>query len=125
MARSISIRRLQRAIEMLPPDRVVRDPSVWYRNQREHWLGWLREYSGQGAYGRDTTVTRDARFAYNHIMNYQMLLWLARASGVSGRRLQAARDAVRAKSVPARQCAAVRKSIPWEIVEGALWPHSH
>lgn len=26
--------------------------NAWYSSQKEHWLGWLAEYSGPGAYGR-------------------------------------------------------------------------
>lgn len=55
-------------------------------------------------------------------MNYQMLLWLGRATGVSSRRLQAARDAVRRERSSAQEVAAVRRLIPWELIERKLWP---
>src|ERR1700680_3404466 len=42
--------------------------GVWYRSQQEHWLGWLSEYDGPGAYGRKTSVVRSAEFAYNHVV---------------------------------------------------------
>lgn len=54
---------------------------VWYRNQKEHWLGWLAEYNGPGAYGRKNS-NRDAKFIYNHFQCSPGLLWLAEASGV-------------------------------------------
>jgi hypothetical protein len=28
--------------------------KAWYRTQKEHWLGWLREYNGPGYYSRQT-----------------------------------------------------------------------
>ena len=40
------------AIRRLPADPPYGDPNVWYPNQKEHWLGWLREYDGPGAYDR-------------------------------------------------------------------------
>src|SRR5450755_1981595 len=52
--------------------------GVWYRSQKEHWLGWLSEYDGPGAYGR-TNSNRSAEFTYNHINCAQMLFWLAEA----------------------------------------------
>jgi hypothetical protein len=40
------------------------------------------EYDGPGAYGRIAGKQRDARFAYNHIVEPKMLLWLIKAAGV-------------------------------------------
>ena len=37
--------------------------GVWYTSQQEHWLGWLAEYDGPGAYGRKTSKRRSAGFA--------------------------------------------------------------
>ena len=51
---------------------------AWYRSQKEHWLGWLAEYDGPGAYGR-SDAKRDARFVYNHIQCAPMLFWLSEA----------------------------------------------
>jgi hypothetical protein len=39
--------------------------KVWYSTQKEHWLGWLKEYDGPGYYGRKKRH-RSAEFAYNH-----------------------------------------------------------
>ncbi len=40
----ISIAEFIRAIQRLPSDEPRVDPNVWYRIQKEHWLGWLGEY---------------------------------------------------------------------------------
>lgn len=82
MERPISIREFIHKIERLSSDEPVHDPRVWYMTQKEHWLGWLREYDGPGAYGRIAGKQRDARFAYNHIVEPKMLLWLIEAAGV-------------------------------------------
>lgn len=82
MERPISIREFIHKIECLPSDEPVHDPRVWYMTQKEHWLDWLREYDGPGAYGRMAGTQRDARFAYNHIVEPKMLLWLIEAAGV-------------------------------------------
>ena len=94
---TISVGRLLKAIQMLPPDRPLPDPLHWYLTQHEHWIGWLREYHTPGAYGRATSVRRDARYAYDHIVEVAMLVYLAKAAGVPVRRL---RSAIRAVSVP-------------------------
>ena len=82
MPESISIAEFRRAIERLPSDQPRSQPGVWYQTQKEHWLGWLREYEGPGAYGRKPNQSRDAKFAYNHVVCPEMLLWLIEAAGV-------------------------------------------
>ena len=122
MVRTISVRQLRNAIKLLPADRPKHTPGKWYRTQKEHWLGWLREYDGPGFYGRTSGVKRDARFAYNHIVESKMLLWVIRAAGVPSRRLAEARRAERnARSMQAKS-SAVRKAVPWEILAPRLWP---
>jgi hypothetical protein len=48
---SISIEQFVAAIEKLPEDEPRDRDGVWYRTQKEHWLGWLSQYHGPGAYG--------------------------------------------------------------------------
>ncbi|MEX3314981.1 hypothetical protein [Sulfitobacter sp. PS-8MA] len=95
--------------------------GAWYRSQKEHWLGWLSEYSGPGAYGRSEKTKRSAEYAYNHIQCAPMLFWLAEALDAKERCLAAGFEAV--LDVPqkgARQCAALRRCIPWTVIENAL-----
>lgn len=95
--------------------------GAWYLSQKEHWLGWLREYDGPGAYGRKVVQGRDARFVYNHGQCAPMLFWLAEASGVDHETLQIAFQAVvSAPSRNASQCGELRKTLPWELVETHL-----
>jgi len=88
---------LRRAIRKLSPASPVTDrfsarwrkqgggqqecKEVWYKTQHEHWLGWLAEYNGPGAYNRKV-VKRSAEYVYNHVVNPQMLAYLAEAAGV-------------------------------------------
>jgi len=37
--------------------------GAWYRSQKQHWLGWLTEYSGPGAYGKQSDKTLSAELA--------------------------------------------------------------
>lgn len=92
--------------------------KAWYSSQKEHWMGWLREYDGPGAYGRATHSGRDARYIYNHIQCAPMLFWLAEAVGVPDAQLDAAFKAVvESKPRGASQCGALRKVIPWDEIE--------
>jgi hypothetical protein len=91
MQQPLSIRDLLIAISRLPEDRPVNNPKKWYRTQKEHWIGWLFEYNGPGAYGRQTLEGRDAKFVYNHVVEPELLLYLAKASGVPSGRVASAR----------------------------------
>jgi len=49
------------------------------------------------------------------------VLWLAEAVGVSKRRVTEAKNAaLSAASTLAAQCAAIRRIVPWEIIEQRL-----
>jgi hypothetical protein len=95
--------------------------EVWYSSQKEHWMGWLSEYDGPGAYGRKSWNGRTAEFVYNHIGCPPMLLWLAEAAGIPKKDLLAAkRSALSGRSNRASHCALIRKAIPWPAVEERL-----
>jgi hypothetical protein len=93
---------------------------VWYTSQKEHWLGWLSEYRGSGYYGREHSH-RSAEFVYNHIVCPPMVLWLAEASGIPKVKVaEAQRTALSAKPHLPAQSAAIRKIIPWRMIEVRL-----
>ncbi len=119
---SKSVKSLRNAISRLPEDKPRDVAGVWYKTQKEHWLGWLDEYASGGAYGRKGR-NYDARFAYNHIVEVRMLDWLAGAAGVSPALLRRARSARKAVAdlTLARQSAEFRKVIPWAVIDEALW----
>jgi len=93
---------------------------AWYTSQKEHWLGWLSGYHGPGYYGRKNWH-RSADFVYNHIVCPPMVLWLGEASGLPKARIVEAKQAALSASpyFPA-QCAAIRKTIPWKVIEVRL-----
>ncbi len=94
--------------------------KVWYRTQHEHWLGWLEGYSGPGAYNR-RDHRRTAGFVYNHIVNPQMLIYLAEASRLPKPLVnRAARAALAHATTMSAMCAAIRREIPWKMIEEAL-----
>lgn len=92
----------------------------WFTTQKEHWLGWLAEYDGPGFYRRKTWKV-EARAVYNRVVNPAMLVWLAEASGVDdGRVRRAVQAALDAPPAMAAQSGAIRREIPWEVIEERL-----
>lgn len=118
--KSVSIAIFIAAIESLPADPPEKS-NVWYLTQKEHWLGWLGEYHGPGAYGRDASRRRDARYAYNHIVNWQMLEWLIRAAGADTATMNAVRLASEHGTRLQEKAAAIRRVVPWETIAHMLW----
>jgi len=95
--------------------------DVWYTSQKEHWMRWLSEYNGPGAYGRKTSSGRTAEFVYNHINCPPMVLWLAEAAGVPKKEiLDAKRSALSGGRNRGSHCALIRKAIPWSVIEEQL-----
>ncbi len=117
---TMSIAQFIEVIERLPSDPPNHDPRVWYTTQKEHWLGWLRDYDGPGGYGRIPGQKRDAKYAYNHIVNPQMLLWLIEAIGVRSDLVEAAtRASAEGKSLM-QMSGSIRKCVPWAMVYDAI-----
>ena len=95
--------------------------GAWYRSQKEHWLGWLGEYHGPGAYYRSAKTPRDAAYIWNHIQCAPMLFWLAEALGLPDEQLDRAFSEVQASNRRgAAQCAALRRVIRWRDIDAAL-----
>lgn len=121
MERSISIAEFIAAIKPLPEGPRRRDPRVWYMSQKEHWLGWLHDYDGPGAYNRKTDVTRDAKFAYNHVVCPELLLWLIEAAGAEPEIVQAAHEAAAAQNSLPAEAGAIRRCVPWSMIYALLF----
>ena len=118
--KSVSIATFIAAIESLPADPPERS-NVWYLTQKEHWLGWLGDYHGPSAYGRDASKRRDARYVYNHIVNWEMLEWLIRAAGADTATMNAVRVASKHGTRLQEKAAAIRRVVPWETIAHMLW----
>jgi hypothetical protein len=119
--KKVSIKQFMNAINHLPSDAPQIRPGIWYKTQKEHWLEWLRGYQGPGGYGRNVDQERDARYAYNHIVNFEMLLWIITAARVKPGLVNAARRASKHGSTMQQKSAAIRRLVPWEELAGALW----
>lgn len=121
MKTEITIEQLQIAIKKLSSDPPKTQPGIWYKTQKEHWLGWLKEYRGPGAYRRKGGSAREAKFAYNHVVNYHMLTWIIDAAGVDPKLVRQAKAAVNDKKTLQANARVIRGIVPWEILADALW----
>lgn len=95
--------------------------NAWYGSQKEHWLRWLQEYDTPGVYGRKPNSGRSCQFIYNQLQCPPMVFWLGEALGVPDARLRAAYAAAkRVRPHHARQTAAIRREIPWRVIEARI-----
>lgn len=114
--KEISIAKFRQAIQRLPSDDPQDNPRTWYKTQKVHWLGWLSEYNGPGAYGRKTGQRRDAKFAYNHIVCPEMLLYLVKAIPLRIELVEAAEKAYQGNLSLMQKSGAIRKVVPWSEI---------
>lgn len=121
MGKEISIEKFRNAIKKLPSDEPKIQSGVWYKTQKEHWLAWLNEYRGPGAYGRKGGENREAKFAYNHAVNYLMFLWIIEAAGVDPILVIEAKAVVDETKTLQANSGAIRKIVPWEVLACTLW----
>jgi hypothetical protein len=122
MSYEMTIRKFVRHIQALPSDEFDPESGVWYHTEKEHWLGWLSEYDGPGAYGRTGVQQRDARFAYNHLVNPYMLMYLIEAIPMRPELVEAAQMALKANANATlmQMSGAIRKVVPWTDIYEAL-----
>lgn len=83
-------------------------------------MGWLFHYNSPGAYGRKVTHGRDAKFVYNHVVCAGLLIYLARASGVSRPLVRQAEHSAASAATEMARAGAIRRVIPWNRVQQAL-----
>ncbi len=121
MEKEISITQFIQAIKRLPEDEPREYPHKWYRTQKQHWLGWLEEYDGSGAYGRKTSLKRDAKYAYNHVVCPEILMYLFRVIPLQPELVKAAESAYQEGSTMMENSGAFRKVVPWAEIYLALW----
>jgi hypothetical protein len=121
----VTPQQLIKAIEALPVqaphtealDRLLLKKRRGYANQKQHWLGRLRDYRSPGYYGRKR-FDRDAAFAYQHCGCPPMVLWLGEAAGFNNRSVaRATKVALRTDGSFSARCAAIRREMPWSALE--------
>jgi deoxyribodipyrimidine photolyase-like uncharacterized protein len=119
--KEVSVSMFIKAIKPLASDSPVENARVWYRTQKEHWLGWLNEYEGPGAYGRKTGIRRDAKSVYNHVVCPELLMYLIRAIPLHPELVKAAEKAYLTGSSKMEKSGAIRKVVAWKEIYKALW----
>jgi hypothetical protein len=108
--KEVSVDELIDAIKKLPSDDI-----------RNNWIGWLSEYDEAGYYDRQPDMNRSAKFAYNHMTSEHMLLWLIQAAGVNKDLVKLAKSDSDQFINMHQKSAAIRKRVPWAMLEHTLW----
>ena len=115
-----SVEQFVELIERLPAEKEVPFGTRGYnryRTQKAHWLGWLDSKSTTGTYQRQDVPGRSAKYVYNHIMEPKMLLWLISALDFQTGLVERAKEEAKIQKSMAGSCAAIRKVIPWQVLE--------
>ena len=118
-----SIEQFIELIESLPAEKEVPFGTQGYnryRTQKAHWLGWLDSKSTTGTYQRQDAPNRGAKYVYNHIMEPKMLLWLIAALDFQTGLVERAKEEAKTQKSMAGSCAAIRKVVPWQVLEKSL-----
>lgn len=87
---------------------------------KSQWLGWLEEYLTPGYYDRKNAVD-DAEWAYQHLNNGRMIVWLNEAAGENPRIIHAAIVAMDGREPLQTEAKYARRVLPWESAAGLLF----
>lgn len=114
--RRISTHEFRNKIKKLPYDKPEERAKLSTRCQKEHWLSWLFLYNYNGAYGRTPGQNRDAKWAYNHIVCPEMLLYLAKSININSALISEAEKIYETDVTEMHKAGEIRKLIPWTLV---------
>lgn len=89
--------------------------KTWYKDQGEHWVGWLSGYRGGGFYGRKNNK-RTAEFIYNHIMCPPMFIWLAENLELDKSLIETAIKESLKSNKYQTQCKIIRDQLTWKMI---------
>jgi len=92
--------------------------------EKKQWIHWLSEYDEPSYYNRLAGMNRSAEWAYNHLANPEMLLWLIEAAGIKKELVELAKSDCKQITNPNRQSGVIRKHVSWAMLERALWRHA-
>ena len=95
----------------------------WYRSQKEHMIGWVADYEGPGAYQRKPKVNPSAASVYMGLNCAPALVWIYGALNIPRDQWRPTVDEISkggAIGRMARACGALRKAVPWSVIEQHL-----
>ncbi len=109
MNKETGIEQFIHAIEQLPP-----------AYEQGQWVRWLSEYHTPGYYHRQVGRKRYAKYAYAHLANPEMLLWLIQAAGVNKGLVKLAESEYESLVNVNQIAGAMREHVPWDVLESSL-----
>lgn len=116
MERRISTHEFRNKINKLPYDKPEERAKLSTRCQKEHWLDWLNDYNNNGAYGRTPGQNRDAKWAYNHVVCPELILYLIKAINIDPQLISAADSIYAEDTTMMHKVGEIRKLIPWTLI---------
>ena len=116
MERRISTDEFRRKISKLPYDKPEERAKLSTRCQKEHWLSWLDDYNNNGDYGRTPGQNRDAKWAYNHVVCPEMLLYLAKSLKINKVLVLEAEKEYLTDCSEMHKSGVIRKVFPWSLI---------
>jgi hypothetical protein len=87
---------------------------------KSQWVGWLEEYLERGYYDRKYAHD-DAQWAYQHLNNGRMIVWLNEAAGEHSRIIEAAIHAMAERETAQTEAKYARLVLPWDGVAELLF----
>jgi hypothetical protein len=87
---------------------------------KEMWIGWLEEYLTPGYYDR-MNIVDDAQWAYQHLNNGGMIVWLNEAAGEAPRLIEAALAAMEGRDAEPTKAKYARRVLPWDDLAKRLF----
>ena len=91
--------------------------NVFWTNQKDHMIGWFESQVtlGGGSYSRKTS-NFSAKRTYNSLRCSEALLWIAEATGVDSKLVQAAASEAAKEKNRSKRPGIIRSFIPWAII---------
>jgi hypothetical protein len=123
VATKYTIQQFVAAIKGLPeatPHTDALDPPIRHDSFKDQWIRWLEEYLTPGYYDRKNFVD-NAKWAYQHLNNGWMIVWLNEAAGEAPRIIQAAIAAMEERDTMQAEAKYARRVLPWDDLAKLLF----
>jgi hypothetical protein len=123
VATKYTIKQFVTAIKGLPeaaPTTDMLDAPIGHDSFKDQWILWLEEYLTPGHPNRKNAID-NAQWAYQHLNNGRMIVWLNEAAGEQPRIIQAAIAAMDERDTMQTEAKYARRVLPWDDLAKLLF----